>query len=48
MLCAGSRPAEGVTEAAEESGRGAYAEHVFTDPLGAQHAAEPLAGYSQR
>lgn len=48
MFCTGSRPAEDVTEATEDSGRGAYAEHIFTDPLGAQHTAEALAGYSQR
>ncbi|KAM8837199.1 C-Jun-amino-terminal kinase-interacting protein 4 isoform 3-T3 [Spinachia spinachia] len=52
-----SRPAEEATEATEASGgpadqresvRGAYTEHVFTDPLGAQHTAEALANYSQR
>lgn len=48
MFCAGFRPAEDVTEAIEDSGRGAYAEHIFTDPLGAQHTAEALVGYSQR
>lgn len=40
MFCTGPRPAEDVPEAAEDSARGAYAEHIFTDPLGA--------GYSQR
>lgn len=48
LLCAGSTPAEAVIEATADSGREAYAEHVFADPLGAQHAAEALAGYSQR
>uniref|UniRef100_A0A8P4K3I8 C-Jun-amino-terminal kinase-interacting protein 4 n=1 Tax=Dicentrarchus labrax TaxID=13489 RepID=A0A8P4K3I8_DICLA len=52
-----SRPAEEATEATEasagpadqrESLRGAYTEHVFTDPLGAQQTAEALANYSQR
>ncbi|XP_027144807.1 C-Jun-amino-terminal kinase-interacting protein 4 isoform X1 [Larimichthys crocea] len=54
---ADSRPAEEATEATEasagsadqrESLRGAYTEHVFTDPLGAQQTAEALANYSQR
>ncbi|CAK6976431.1 C-Jun-amino-terminal kinase-interacting protein 4 [Scomber scombrus] len=52
-----SRSAEEATEATEasagladrrESLRGVYTEHVFTDPLGAQHTAETPAGYSQR
>ncbi|KAM9336112.1 C-Jun-amino-terminal kinase-interacting protein 4 isoform 2-T2 [Symphorus nematophorus] len=52
-----SRAAEEATEATEASGgpadhrgslRGAYTEHVFTDPLGAQQTAEALANYSQR
>ncbi|XP_029954553.1 C-Jun-amino-terminal kinase-interacting protein 4-like isoform X2 [Salarias fasciatus] len=53
----GSRPADEATEATETSGgpadhreslRGAYTEHVFTDPLGAQQTAEAPANYSQR
>ncbi|XP_059180898.1 C-Jun-amino-terminal kinase-interacting protein 4-like isoform X1 [Centropristis striata] len=52
-----SRAAEEATEATEasagpadqrESLRGAYTEHVFTDPLGAQQTAEAPANYSQR
>ncbi|XP_037320579.2 C-Jun-amino-terminal kinase-interacting protein 4 isoform X2 [Pungitius pungitius] len=52
-----SRPAEEATEATEasagpadqkESLRGAYTEHVFTDPLRAQPTAEAPANYSQR
>ncbi|KAM9837654.1 C-Jun-amino-terminal kinase-interacting protein 4 [Aulostomus maculatus] len=52
-----SKPAEEATEATEanagladhkESLRGAYTEHVFTDPLGAQQTAETPASYSQR
>lgn len=45
MFCTESRPTEDVTE---DSERRAYTEHIFTDPLGAQHTAEALAGYSQR
>lgn len=57
ILCTEPRPAEEATEATEasagpadqrESLRRAYTEHVFTDPLGAQHTAEALANYSQR
>ncbi|XP_063748840.1 C-Jun-amino-terminal kinase-interacting protein 4 isoform X2 [Eleginops maclovinus] len=52
-----SRSAEEATEATEASAgpadqrtslRGAYTEHVFTDPLGAQHTAEAPANYTQR
>ncbi|XP_031699010.1 C-Jun-amino-terminal kinase-interacting protein 4 isoform X1 [Anarrhichthys ocellatus] len=52
-----SRPAEEATEATEasagpadqrESLTGAYTEHVFTHPLGAQQTAEAPANYSQR
>ncbi|XP_075889880.1 C-Jun-amino-terminal kinase-interacting protein 4 isoform X2 [Nelusetta ayraudi] len=52
-----SRGAEEATEATEaildpaekkQSAKGAFAEHIFTDPLGAQHTAEALANYSQR
>lgn len=52
-----SRGAEEATEATEaildpaekkQSVKGAFAEHIFTDPLGAQHTAEALANYSQR
>uniref|UniRef100_A0A674MRD0 C-Jun-amino-terminal kinase-interacting protein 4 n=1 Tax=Takifugu rubripes TaxID=31033 RepID=A0A674MRD0_TAKRU len=42
------RPTESVTVVTEDSGRGAYTEHIFTDPLGAQHTVEALTGYSQR
>lgn len=48
MFCTECRPAESVTEVTEDSGRGAYTEHIFTDPLGAQHTVEALTGYSQR
>lgn len=48
MFCTESRPTEDVTAVTEDSERGAYTEHIFTDPLGAQHTAEALAGYSQR
>uniref|UniRef100_A0A672I215 Sperm associated antigen 9 n=1 Tax=Salarias fasciatus TaxID=181472 RepID=A0A672I215_SALFA len=56
FLSTGSRPADEATEATETSGgpadhreslRGAYTEHVFTDPLGAQQTAEAPANYSQ-
>lgn len=40
---AGDEPAE-----RKQSLRGAYTEHIFTDPLGAQHTADALANYSQR
>uniref|UniRef100_A0A3Q4H790 Sperm associated antigen 9 n=1 Tax=Neolamprologus brichardi TaxID=32507 RepID=A0A3Q4H790_NEOBR len=52
-----SRPAEEATEATETSAESAdqreslreiYTEHVFTDPLGAQHKVEMPANYSQR
>lgn len=52
-----SRAAEEATEATEtgagpadlrESLREVYTEHVFTDPLGAQHKVETPANYSQR
>ncbi|XP_014189531.1 C-Jun-amino-terminal kinase-interacting protein 4 isoform X1 [Haplochromis burtoni] len=52
-----SRPAEEATEATETSAESAdqreslreiYTEHVFTDPLGAQHKVETPANYSQR
>lgn len=55
-----SRGAEEATEATEateaildpaekkQSAKGAFTEHIFTDPLGAQHTAEALANYSQR
>ncbi|XP_076027920.1 C-Jun-amino-terminal kinase-interacting protein 4 isoform X2 [Genypterus blacodes] len=53
-----SRAAEEATEATEASAgpaeqrgrglRGGYTEHVFTDPLGAQHPAETPASYTQR
>uniref|UniRef100_A0A3B4FKI9 C-Jun-amino-terminal kinase-interacting protein 4 n=1 Tax=Pundamilia nyererei TaxID=303518 RepID=A0A3B4FKI9_9CICH len=51
-----SRPAEEATEATETSAESAdqreslreiYTEHVFTDPLGAQHKVETPANYSQ-
>lgn len=56
ILCADSKPAEEATEATEASAepdqrrsvRGAYTEHIFTDPLGAQHTAEALSSYSLR
>ncbi|XP_077358201.1 C-Jun-amino-terminal kinase-interacting protein 4 isoform X2 [Festucalex cinctus] len=38
----------GQMEATEESGGSARREHVFTDPLGLQQAAEPSANYFQR
>uniref|UniRef100_H3D1S1 C-Jun-amino-terminal kinase-interacting protein 4 n=1 Tax=Tetraodon nigroviridis TaxID=99883 RepID=H3D1S1_TETNG len=44
----GSTPAEDVTEAPEDGGRGACAKRIFADPLGAQHPAEAPPGYSQR
>lgn len=52
-----SKGAEEATEAAEasldpvekkQSAKGAFTEHIFSDPLGAQHTAEALANYSQR
>jgi len=51
-----ARPTEQAVEASEASTgpsdrrkgpRGAYTEHIFTDPLGAQKK-DPPAGYSQR
>ena len=50
ILCADSKSAEEATEATEasaesdrgQSARGAYTEHIFTDPLGAQQTAEAL------
>lgn len=56
-FCADSRAAEEATEATEATldaadkklgAKGAFTEHIFTDPLGAQHTAEALANYSQR
>lgn len=52
-----SKGAEEATEATEasldpverkQSAKGALTEHIFSDPLGAQHTAEALANYSQR
>lgn len=52
-----SKGAEEATEASEasldsvnqeQSVKGAFPEHIFSDPLGAQHTAEALANFSQR
>lgn len=52
-----SKGAEEATEATEaslnavakkQSANEAFSEHLFSDPLGAQHTAEALANYSQR